>query len=421
MAASLAGLAGCASRSGRTSIRFWNGFTGPDGRTMLRLVKRFNEENPDVYVTMQRTEWATHYNKLFVAGLGGRAPEICVIHTRTMERFVKAGFLRANDDLVAGEETGKPLDTSDLDANVWNGVEFEGRHYGLPLDVHAMGMYCNRRLFREAGLADSAGEIRVPTGREDFLEALMKMTKPGIGADPAHWGFVFANWEGTVYSFMRQFGGAFFTPDHSRCLINNPENVAALQLCVDLIRRYKVAPPPENFDAWIGFRQGKVGITFEGVYMVADLEKQDDLDYMGAPIPIVGNRKAVLADSHNLCLRSDLKGKDLLAAWRFMRFLSDNSLDWAQGGQIPVRPSLRNTRRFAGMQVQSSFARQIPYVTYFPRMTFILEFTREFNLSVEYATRGRATPAVALREAESRVNKIIERERETFRSMSGRA
>ena len=80
--------------SPRVTVRFWNGFTGPDGRTMLRLVKRFNQENPDVNVLMQRMDWATYYNKLFIAGMGHRAPELFVIHTRAMERFARAGFAR---------------------------------------------------------------------------------------------------------------------------------------------------------------------------------------------------------------------------------------------------------------------------------------------------------------------------------------
>jgi multiple sugar transport system substrate-binding protein len=203
------------------------------------------------------------------------------------------------------------------------------------------------------------------------------MTRPGSGGQPDQWGFVFTNWETNVYTFMRQFGGEFFTPDHTRCILNNDRNIAALQFCVDLIQRYKVAPQPENFDSWIGFRQGKVGIVFEGIYMLADLQKQKDLDFSGAPVPQVADHRAVWADSHNLCMRSDVKEPELSATWRFVKYLSDNCLDWAAGGQIPVRKSLRATPRFAAMPVQSAFARQIPYVVYQPRLPFIFELYRQ--------------------------------------------
>ena len=401
---------GCArSGGGKTTVRFWNGFTGPDGRTMLRMVKRFNAANPDVQVMMQRMDWSTCYNKLFVAGIGGRAPELFVLHTAVIPRFARAGFLRANDDLMASAD-GIPL--ADLDANVWQGAEYQGKHYGLPLDVHAMGMYYNRKLFREAEIADGQGNPQPPTNRAEFLDAAQRMTKPGSAGRPDQWGFVFTNWESNCYTIMRQFGGEFFTPDYQQCTMNNAENVAALQFCVDLIHRYKVAPPPENFDAWIGFRQGKVGMVFEGIYMLADLQKQSDLDFSGAPVPQIADHKAVWAGSHNLCLRSDLHGPQLAATWRFIHYLSDNSLDWAAGGQIPARPSLRAAPRFSEMTVQSAFATQIPFVRYMPRLPFIFEFQTEFNLALEKALRGRAAPADALRVAQDNINRIIARDRE---------
>src|SRR5690606_12688405 len=100
----------------KIEVRFWNGFTGPDGRTMLALVKQFNEENPDVRVTMQRMEWVTYYNKLFVAGLGKRAPEVFVIHTDALIRFIDAGFIRSLDDLIAAHES---LPVKDFDEVPW--------------------------------------------------------------------------------------------------------------------------------------------------------------------------------------------------------------------------------------------------------------------------------------------------------------
>lgn len=376
---------------------------------MLRIVKRFNEQNPDVHVLMQRTAWATYYNKLFVAGIGGRAPEVFVVHSRAMERFAQTGFARSNDDLVHGPEG---IDTRDIDPNVWEAAEIGGKHYGLPLDVHALGMYYDRRLFREAGVVDSRGEPKPPTNRAEFLGAARKMTRKGASGGQDQWGFVFTYLETNCYTIMRQFGGEFFAPDYARCIMNNPRNVAALQFCRDLIQKYHIAPSPENIDAWIGFRQGKVGMAFEGIYMLADLRKQEDLDFAGAPVPLLGERPAAWADSHNLCLRSNLKGRDLEAAWRFVKFLSDNSLDWAAGGQIPVRKSLRATPRFQAMAVQAAFARQIPYVQYMPRLPFIFEFTTEFDTAVEKALRGSVPPEQALATAEANVNKVIARDRE---------
>jgi multiple sugar transport system substrate-binding protein len=153
-------------------------------------------------------------------------------------------------------------------------------------------------------------------------------------------------------------------------------------------------------------------MAFEGIYMLGDLRKRKDLDFAGAPVPQFGPRRAVWAGSHNLCLRADLKGKDLEAARRFIKFISDNSLDWAAGGQIPARRDLRDTDRFRGMTVQSAFATQIPYAVYIPRVPFEFEFQSEMDLAIEKALRGTLTPKQALDEATSRIDRIIARNRE---------
>jgi multiple sugar transport system substrate-binding protein len=82
-----------------TPINFWNGFTGPDGRVMLELVRTFNSRNPDVHVSMQRIAWGTYYNKLMVAGVDGRAPEVFILHSAQIPRMERAGFLDVVTDV----------------------------------------------------------------------------------------------------------------------------------------------------------------------------------------------------------------------------------------------------------------------------------------------------------------------------------
>src|SRR3954469_15881029 len=140
------------------TLHFWNPFTGPDGRTMLAIVKRFNDTHPGIHILMQRMEAGTYYNKLFVAGLGHRAPQVFIVHTDSIGRFTRANLLRPMDDLL--QPAG--LEPSDIDENVLHAVEHEGKHWGVPLDIHLVGMFYNKRLFREAGIVDARGEAKPP-------------------------------------------------------------------------------------------------------------------------------------------------------------------------------------------------------------------------------------------------------------------
>jgi len=404
----LAAICGCDSSSRKVKLRFWNGFTGPDGRTMLKLVRRFNQENPDIYVQMQRIDWATYYNKLFVAGIGNRAPDIFVIHTSSLMRFAKANFLMPLDDLVVGSNR---LDVADFDSNIWASTKIDGLQFAIPLDIHPWGLYYNKKLFREAGIVDENGKAKPPTNMVEFIDVLTKLKKDKDGdGNIDEWGYVFTFFRANTYTFMKQWGGKFFSDDMKKCVLNNPENIKVLNFCADLINK-KLVPEPENLDAWLGFRQGKVGMVIEGVYMLADLQKQKDLEFGAAPVPQLGPQKATWAGSHNLCLREELSPEKLAAAWKFVKFLSDNSLDWAVAGQIPVRKSLRDTDRFRSMETQYAFSKQIPYAKYSPIIRSIFELWYEYDFAVEKTMRGRCGAKEALDEAVKKYNKTLERQK----------
>src|SRR5262249_31904146 len=151
------------------------------------------------------------------------------------------------------------------------------------------------------------------------------------------------------------------------------------------------------------------GIVFEGIYMLPDLEKQTDLDWAAAPVPLLGEEHAAWADSHSLVLRQDLDAPHLAAAKKFIKYLSDHSLDWAVGGPVAVRKSLRNSDRFRAMIAQSQFAKQIPYVAYFPPTPFIVEYQRAFDDAVELALRGTKSSQAALSDADRIVDTVIQR------------
>lgn len=381
-------------------IQWWTMFAGPDGQHALQLVRDFNRENPDVHVTMQRMDASLYYSKMFVAGLGGRSPEVFVVHADVLPRFQKAGLLRPIDDLLS---LGS-IDPSDFDPAIWDAIQFEGKAYSLPLDVHPIGMYYNARLLREAGVVDTQGHALPPQTTEAFIDTVSRFP-----LSEGRYGFAFAWQRINAYSIMRQFGGRMFTDDYSRCTLNDPENIEALQWCVDLIYESSIVPNPNGMDPYTGFRQGKVAMLFEGPWMATDFAKQEDLELGYAPIPQFGGQPAAWANSHNLCIRPDLEGRELESAWRFVEYLSDHSLRWAQAGQIPARRSIRNDPQFAEMDCQSSFATQIPQIVFMPRTPVLFEFLSEFDLAVERSLSGQMNVKQALSEATNRVNQSIER------------
>jgi len=393
---------------GKLVLHFWNGFTGPDGKTMQKMVDRFRERNPDIEVRMQIIPWGTYYDKLTLALAYGGAPDVFIVHASRLPEFASFETLHPVADLMATSQP--PLTAADFAPVPWKATFFRGRQLAMPLDVHPMGMYYNPRLFREAGIVDVTGAARPPRTWDEFLADARKLTRDtDVDGRPDQWGFVITYQRTNWLTFVGQFGGSILTPDLRRCAMASPETLVGTRRLHDLIYQYHVAPAPEGVDAWLAFRQGKVGMALEGIYMLASLEEQKGLQFAGAPVPQFGPRQAVWGGSHLLCQPAGITPERARAAWRLMRFLSDDSLLWAKGGQIPARLSVLRSPQFAALPVQSQFARQLPFVQYeplTPKNNAIFPFV---DPAVEAVLLNLQPPEQAMTDACRRVQQVMER------------
>jgi multiple sugar transport system substrate-binding protein len=350
---------------------------------------------------MQRMDWATYYNKLMVASVDGRGPQIFIIHASTLPRMVRAGFVSNVDDLF-GDEKG--LNEDDFDPYVLHQVRFDKGKVGVPLDIHPQGMYVNRTMLRAAGIS------KPPETREEFLTAIKALNKDFDGdGQNDQWGFALTLWRNNFQSLVPQFGGRYATAD-GKSDLDDPANVKAAEF-LGMLTKQKLVPPPENGLGWVGFRQKKVAMVWDGVYMLGDLKRLDDFDYVGVPIPVIGDRPGTMADSHVMCIREGLSSAQREGAERFVKFLSANSVEWATAGQVPARKSVRGTPEFKKLQVQSAFARQIPTMMYPMRTPVLFEMTLEIDLAVEKVMRSRASAADALKVARANTQRFFDRDK----------
>lgn len=412
-AATLSTLSGCAhgpekkGPEGVITLEFWNGFTGPDGKTMEKIVNRFNAEHKDIQVHMQIIPWGTYYDKVTLGLAYGGAPDVFILHTDRLPEYADSRALSCLDDLV---ERGD-LNPKDFVERPWRAARWEGRQYAIPLDCHPIGLYYNTRLFRKAGIVDEKGNPKPPTNLSEFVEAAKKLT---IDADhdgkPEQWGFAYTWLRTNAHTFLAQYGSGWLSEDVRRSDLTSAEARKAFEVMTDLIYKYKVCPAPEGQDAWIGFRTGKVAMAIEGIYMLSSVEEQEGLEFAGAPCPQFGPVPAVWGGSHLLAMPAKISSERRQASWVFIKYLSDHSLDWAKGGQVPVRKSILARPQFRRMTVQYQFSRKLPYVVYLPQSTAINQVLPFCDAAVE-AILNRIKPMdEALSEAARRINNVLERQ-----------
>lgn len=393
-------LAGCAaepSGSPVTTITFWNGFSGPDGATMEEIVKEFNRQNPRIKVKMEIIPWATYYDKVTLGLAFGGAPDVFVLHANRVPEYAFHGALAPQDELI--RQSG--LDPNDFVPRAWKAGVWEGKRYALPLDIHPLGLYYNVDLFRKAGIS------KPPQTLDEFIEAGKKLTRINEKGEK-QWGYAFTWLHSNGLTFLNQFGSGLLTSDLKRSAMDTPQTVEALKLMLRLIEVEKICPRPEGSDAWLGFQTGRVAMAMEGIYMKSGLDSQKDLHYAAAPVPQFGPVKAVWAGSHCLAMPVRQDPQKRKAAWEFIRYLSDHSLKWAAGGQIPVRKSILASKEFQAMPIQREFAKQLDYVRYEPFSVRFNQISVFGDAAIE-AVVNRVEPIEkALKTASRRINRVLE-------------
>jgi multiple sugar transport system substrate-binding protein len=110
-----------------------------------------------------------------------------------------------------------------------------------------------------------------------------------------------------------------------------------------------------------------------------------------------------------LCQPAGIEPERAQATWRLMRFLSDHSLLWAKGGQIPTRLEVLRSPQFAALPVQSQFARQLPYVQYEPLNPKINAIFPFVDPAIEAVLLDLQGPDAAMRDACRRIEQVLKR------------
>lgn len=396
------------SHNGKIVINFWNGFTGPDGKTMTAMVKQFQVENPDVEVKMQIIPWGTYYDKLTLSLVYGGAPDVFIMQTARFSQYASYNTLKPMQSFL--DHATPPLKETDFAPRPWRAAHYNGNLYALPLDIFPIGMYYNTKLFKDAGIVDAAGNAKPPTNLQEFVEDAKKLTKDTDGdGRPDQWGYVITNQHSNLLTFAHQFGGDILTPDGKQGAMSSPEFLQGTRLLCDMVYKYKVAPKPEGIDAWLAFRQGKVGMAMEGIYMLSNLQEQTSLHFSGAPIPQFGPVKGIWGGSHMLCMPATITDQHAQAAWKLMSYLSKHSITWAAGGQVPARLAVEKSPEFKDLTVQAQFARQIDYVVYDPQVPKAAALNQFADPAIEAALTQLQTPEDAMRDADRRINQLLKR------------
>jgi multiple sugar transport system substrate-binding protein len=227
---------------------------------------------------------------------------------------------------------------SDFPEDVWNGGEFKGQRYSVPLDVNPQVLYYNKDLFQKAGITMPTDR---PMTKEEFESAAEKLTADGVAGISI----------GTLYSgetffdmLLRQFGGSLTNEDGTEATFNSEAGVQALTYLRDMKQKYSPTIQGQGDPEVTQFQQGRAAMVIHGPWHISNLQK---LPFTGfAMVPQIGDEYVAVGGSHQLALTAEDPAKQAaVACW--IGWLSANSVEWAKAGLVPARNSARNNTELA--------------------------------------------------------------------------
>jgi len=393
-----------APASGPVEVSFWSLFTGGDGEFFDAMVAEFNRTHPDIVMKTDTVKFDNYYTKLTTALAAKTAPDVVVVHQGNLLNYVPNGSLYALDDLLA--KVNAPL--NDFVAAPLDACRFEGKLYSLPLDVHALIMYYNNDLFKQAGVT------KVPVTYEEVIQAALAVQQKtgamGLAVDNTTATYKAYTLTRLFMSMLEQQGVSILSDDLTKANFNNAAGEKALKALIDMVQTYKTTPSGLDYDGAVtAFKLGKAAMHFNGVWATGTFEKQEGLNFSAVPLPAMMGQPAAWSGSHTLAIpvQKNMDERKLEAAATFILWMTEHGELWAKAGHIPTRISVASKPEFQALPYRKGYVEAAAFAISTPRTQAWSEIYGSLSDLLEAAVIQNQAVKPALANMEQKVNSIL--------------
>lgn len=368
-------MTGCESVSlsgTRQTVDFWNLFGGGDGARLGEMESTFRDNHPEIVLDSTTLAWgAPYYTKLAMSTVGGRPPEVAILHQTYLSAYAPAGLLEPLDPQLLSEFDIGP---DKFLPEVLESSKYEGEIYTIPMDTHPFVQYYNTDVCKEAGLLGSNGELKPLVGPDEVLEALKKAKEVtgalGLSFYPADPSGGWRLWH-TLYGQLD--GGSVLSPDAREVTLDEGKALQALEFMVALSQDAEVVAANLDYEGSVAeFQSGRAGFQWNGDWEVTTY-LDADLPFSMLPFPnVFGENHTSQADRHTFVIpkRPSRDPRSMEAALRFISSMLNNSLIWAKGGHIPAYLPVAESEEYRELSPQANYVQVADNVVLDPEAWF---------------------------------------------------
>lgn len=293
---------GGSSKGGKTEISYglWDKSQAP---VFEELAKEFEKDNPDLKIKVEITPWAQYWTKLETAITGKNAPDVFWLNIPKSTDYIEAGVVAPLDEFE--------IDVSNFPEQYLDSYTNNGKLYGIPKDFDTNGLWYNKKIFDEAGIAypDDTWTWEI------WQSVAKKLTK----ADKGIYGMATpVTWQGGYYETIYQNEGQPFTDDGKKSAFDQPATIEGVEFWHKFQEEGSAVPLEmmANSSQSELLQSGKVAMAIDGSYMTPvffeEAYGKENLDV--APLP-KGKVRATTSNALANVMSAHTKHKEAAAKW----------------------------------------------------------------------------------------------------------
>lgn len=408
--ASLAGCSGPANAADRTRIQLWHLFTGGDGGVFQEMLQRVGAANPDLDIAPVVLTWgAPYYTKLAMASIGGRSPDLAVMHLTRISGYAPGGLLEPWDPTKLAEHG---ITADRFPQLLWERSHVDGQLFAIPLDFHAFVLFFNKAICGQAGVLGPDG---MPAGLDStagFLDVAHRLADV-TGDSGVSYGYTGdgAQMSRLFWGLYAQTGGVCELVPGQEAVFEPDKAVEVVTFVKDMLDGRAAKANLDYGAAVASFSTGRTGFTFMGNWELQSyLSAGIDVDAM--PMPPVFGIPGTFGDSHVFVLprQANVDPERRDAAYRVLAGMLENSLAWADGGHIPADNGVRDSAAYRALVPQSHYAAAIEQAVFEPEAWFTgsgSDFQARLGEVLQGCWLGGTSPEQAVDGLVSRLNAAL--------------
>ncbi|HEV7896477.1 MAG TPA: ABC transporter substrate-binding protein [Planosporangium sp.] len=347
------GIAKAGSEASGT-VQFWHFFTEREAAAIDAVIKDFQASHPKIKVEVKSGQDDSKVTQAIGAGTG---PDVALSYdTPIVGKFCSSNAWR---DLTPY------LKRDNVDLTTFNAVtrqytEFQGKRCAMPFLADAYGIYYNKKLLADAGIANP------PKTLDELADDAKKLTRRNPDGSIQVAGFLplFNFYENSPAHLAPSVGAKWLTADGKSAIGTDPAWQKLLKWQKDLVDWYGY-DSLEKFRAGLGdefspdnaFQKGQLAINVDAEFRIAFAKDQaKDLQFGVAPLPTADPSLYGSGYITGNVIGISKTARNPEAAWELIKYLTaDNTTTVKLANDLKNVPTTTEAVKDPALQLDPEF------------------------------------------------------------------